>query len=87
MHSVEFARLDVAHFMRTLGIASIDELRQADHRAVIAWERFMREVEHAAASTVFSTTCRARSAAWRPCITGTPTLMRGKRRWRLGADT
>ena len=45
-------RLDVAHFMRTLGIASVDELRQADHRAVIAWERSMREVEHAAASTI-----------------------------------
>jgi integrase/recombinase XerD len=45
-------RLDVQHFMRTLGIASVDELRQADHRAVIAWERFMREVEHAAASTI-----------------------------------
>ncbi|MBV9826970.1 MAG: site-specific integrase [Alphaproteobacteria bacterium] len=45
-------RLDVQHFMRTLGIAALDELRQADHRAVIAWERFMREVEHAAASTI-----------------------------------
>ena len=45
-------QLDVTHFMRTLGIASIDELRQADHKAVIAWERFMREVEHAAASTI-----------------------------------
>src|SRR5579864_9831623 len=38
--------------MRMLGIASIDELRQADHRAVIAWERYMRETEHAAASTI-----------------------------------
>jgi integrase/recombinase XerD len=45
-------RLDVAHFMRTLDIASIDELRQADHRAVIAWEHHMREIEHAAASTI-----------------------------------
>jgi hypothetical protein len=36
--------------MRTLGIASIEELRQADHRAVIAWERHLREIEHAAAS-------------------------------------
>jgi integrase/recombinase XerD len=45
-------RLDVTHFMRTLGIARIDELRQADHRAVIAWERFMRESEHAASSTI-----------------------------------
>ena len=45
-------RLDVQHFMKTLGIASIEELRQADHKAVIAWERYMREVEHAASSTI-----------------------------------
>ena len=45
-------RLDVRHFMATLHIGSIDELRQADRKAVIAWERFMRETEHAAASTI-----------------------------------
>jgi integrase family protein with SAM-like domain len=45
-------KLDVQHFMRTLGIEDIGELRQADHKAVIAWERFMRETEHAAASTI-----------------------------------
>ena len=45
-------RQDVAHFMRTLGIATPDQLRQLDHRAVIAWERIMREQENAAASTV-----------------------------------
>jgi integrase/recombinase XerD len=45
-------RLDVQHFMATLRISSADELRQADHRAVIAWERYMREIEHAAASTI-----------------------------------
>jgi integrase/recombinase XerD len=45
-------RLDVQHFMRTLGIGTVDELRQADHKAVIAWERIMREVEHAASSTI-----------------------------------
>jgi integrase/recombinase XerD len=45
-------RLDVQHFMRTLGISTVDELRQADHKAVIAWERIMRESEHAAASTI-----------------------------------
>jgi integrase/recombinase XerD len=45
-------RLDVTHFMRTLDIASLDELRHADHKAVIAWERLMREVEHAAAATI-----------------------------------
>lgn len=43
---------DVLHFMQALGIRSIEELRQADHRAVIAWERFMRESEGAQASTV-----------------------------------
>src|ERR1700730_2032769 len=45
-------RLHVQHFMRTLGIATPAELRQADHKAVIAWERYMRETEHAAASTI-----------------------------------
>jgi site-specific recombinase XerD len=35
--------------MRTLSIASPEELRQADHKAVIAWERYMRE---AASSTI-----------------------------------
>jgi integrase/recombinase XerD len=45
-------KLDVAHFMRTLHITSYDQLRQADHRAVIAWERIMREVDQAEPSTV-----------------------------------
>ena len=45
-------RLDVQHFMRTLSIVTLGELRQADHKAVIAWERFMREIEHAASSTI-----------------------------------
>jgi len=45
-------RLDVQHFLRTLGISSQAELRQADHKAVIAWERFLRETEHAAPSTI-----------------------------------
>ncbi|RYF24008.1 MAG: hypothetical protein EOO77_01060, partial [Oxalobacteraceae bacterium] len=43
---------DVAHFMRTLGITTSDQLRQVDHRAVIAWERIMREEDGAASSTV-----------------------------------
>ena len=38
--------------MRTLTIRSYEELRKVDHRAVIAWERIMREVDGAAASTV-----------------------------------
>jgi integrase/recombinase XerD len=45
-------RLDVQHFMATLNIATRDELRQVDHRAVIAWEHTMRETEHAAPSTI-----------------------------------
>jgi integrase/recombinase XerD len=45
-------QLDVRHFMATLGITSTDELRRIDHRAVIAWERAMRETEHAAPSTI-----------------------------------
>lgn len=45
-------RLDVQHFMATLGISTLDVLRRADHKAVIAWERFMREVEGAAAWTI-----------------------------------
>src|SRR6266852_3855836 len=45
-------RQDVQHFMRTLAITAPVELRQADHRAVIAWERYMRASEHAAASTI-----------------------------------
>ena len=45
-------RLDVAHFMRTLGITMPGQLRQVDHRAVIAWERIMREQQGAALSTV-----------------------------------
>jgi site-specific recombinase XerD len=45
-------RLDVQHFMRSLSITTPAELRQADHKAMIAWERFMRETELAAPSTI-----------------------------------
>jgi integrase/recombinase XerD len=45
-------RLDVRHFMATIAITETAELRQVDHRAVIAWERHMREVENAAPSTI-----------------------------------
>ncbi len=45
-------RRDVDHFMRTVGIRSVDELRTMDHRAVLAWETYMREVELAEASTI-----------------------------------
>ncbi len=43
---------DVQHFMRTLTIRSYEELRRVDHRAVIAWERIMREIDEAKPSTV-----------------------------------
>ena len=45
-------RNDVTHFMRTLNISSPDELRRVDHRAVMAWERLMREEQGSQASTV-----------------------------------
>ena len=45
-------KLDVQHFMRTLHITSYDELRKVDHRAVIAWERIMREIDEAEPSTI-----------------------------------
>jgi integrase/recombinase XerD len=45
-------KLDVRHFMRALGITSADELRQVDHRAVIAWERMQREQDGDEPSTV-----------------------------------
>jgi len=35
-----------------LGITAPEELRQADYKAVIAWERYRREVEAAASSTI-----------------------------------
>jgi len=43
---------DVQHFLKTVGITECDQLRQVDHRAVIAWERYMRETEGAEASTI-----------------------------------
>ena len=45
-------RTDVAHFMRTFGIHTPEELRKVDHRAVMAWERLMREEEGKEATTV-----------------------------------
>lgn len=45
-------RTDVAHFMRTFGISTPEELRRVDHRAVMAWERLMREEEGKEATTV-----------------------------------
>jgi integrase/recombinase XerD len=45
-------RLDVRHFMAILAITGHEDLRLVDHRAVIGWERHMREVERAAPSTI-----------------------------------
>ena len=45
-------RQDVLHFMQTVGARSREELRTIDHKAVIAWERYMREVEGVQASTI-----------------------------------
>lgn len=45
-------KLEVQHFIQTLHIKSYDEPRQVNHRAVIAWERIMREIDGAAPSTV-----------------------------------
>jgi len=43
---------DVMHFMKTFGITSPEELRKVDHRAVMAWERIMREQEGSQPTTV-----------------------------------
>jgi integrase/recombinase XerD len=45
-------QLDVRHFMRALAITGTGQLRQVDHRAVIAWERMQREQEGAKSSTI-----------------------------------
>jgi integrase/recombinase XerD len=45
-------RHDVRHFMRSFDITTTDELRQVDHRAVMAWERMQCELIGAAQSTV-----------------------------------
>ncbi|MFN4897058.1 MAG: site-specific integrase [Pseudomonadota bacterium] len=45
-------RQDVLHFMQTVGARSREELRTIDHKAVVAWERYMREVEGVQASTI-----------------------------------
>jgi site-specific recombinase XerD len=45
-------RTDVAHFMQAFNITSAEELRKVDHRAVMAWERLMREEQGKEATTV-----------------------------------
>ena len=48
----EAYRKDVAHFLKTLGITRLEQLRTVDHKAVIAWEANMRECEGLQASTI-----------------------------------
>ena len=45
-------RRDVQDFMGFVGIRSPEELRRVDHRAVIAWESRMREVQQLQPSTI-----------------------------------
>ena len=45
-------RQDVEHFLRVIGVSSRDDLRSVDHKAVIAWERYMRETEGSQSSTI-----------------------------------
>ena len=45
-------RNDVAHFMKTLKITSLKQLRHVQHKEVIAWERSMSEGDKASPSTV-----------------------------------
>lgn len=45
-------RLDVQHFVRTLGITSVAELRQAGHAAVVAWELRHDSLRHRAVAPI-----------------------------------
>jgi site-specific recombinase XerD len=62
-------KLDVQHFMRTLNIHSYDELRQVDHRAVIAWERIMREIDGAGPPPSGAGSQRFRASSSTSCAT------------------
>jgi integrase/recombinase XerD len=42
-HTRRAYKRDVAHFVRTIGIRSADELRQVNRGAVIAWQNLMKE--------------------------------------------
>src|ERR1700676_2532212 len=72
-------RLDVQHFMGTLSITTPAELRQADHKAVIAWGRFMRETEHAAAATIRGASRRCPLSISTSSATTTPRATRSAR--------
>ena len=77
-------KLDVRHFMPSLGITGTDALRMVDHRAVIAWERMQREQERAASSTI-----RRRLAALSSLfntLSGTASRAQSRRRRRATDD-
>ena len=61
-------RFDVRHFMATLGITSHEELRQVDHRAVIAWERSMRETGRPAAPSTIRRRLSALSSLFKHLV-------------------
>lgn len=42
-HTRRAYKRDVAHFVRTMGIRSADELRQVNRAAVVAWQNVMKE--------------------------------------------
>ena len=48
----EAYRNDVVHFMETLSISSLEQLRHVQHKEIITWERFMSETQKSPASTV-----------------------------------
>jgi hypothetical protein len=50
--SGRFCACDVTHFMRSLNIQTLAELRRVDHRAVMAWERLMSGQQRSLASTM-----------------------------------
>src|SRR5215831_1305060 len=48
---------DVKHFMRTLNIQSINELRRVDHRTIMAWEHLMREQQESGIHSAPASCC------------------------------
>jgi len=69
----------VEHFLLRLAITTPAELRQSDHKAVIAWERDMRETETAAASTVRGGFWPCRVSTSTSPVTGTRRAIRTRR--------
>jgi site-specific recombinase XerD len=42
-HTRRAYKRDVEHFIRTMNVRSIEELRQVNRAAVVAWQQFMKE--------------------------------------------